>query len=393
MRTDQRAPSLRLIDYYLVEGANAFAVTLFLLSIFFWAQARFGYSHIENLALGAVQGIAHMLASQIGGRLGDRAGYNRILVTGISGALLTSASGWLPEARWMPMVVSCLYAVFIATTWPVLEAGCMHIPGKLNVPQRLGIYNLVWSFAGAAGFLLSGFVFQWNIHSIFWIPAGIHALQLGWIYHQRGRHRIDGETAMHFAHAGHAVPVEEKRRLARLSWLSNGFAYFLGSGFAALTPHLGERLGLNQAWTMWLGASLLVSRATGFLVLAQWKGWHYHRGWGLYALWSAPVWLAVVFFSGHVVLVLAGCMLLGFSFGLSYYMSIYYSLDASDQKGEQGAWHESIIGLGMLTGPLVGAAGGYVTGSTAGAKATILGAALCISVAGFALANRTFRPD
>jgi MFS family permease len=394
MRTDQsRAPSLRLVDYYLIEGASAFATTLFLLSIFFWAKARYGFSNTENLALGALQGVGHIIAANIGGRLGDRFGYNRILVLGLAGVALTSLFGWLPESRIMPYVVGGAYAIFIGLTWPVLEGGAMHIPGRINMPQRLGIYNMVWSFSGLAGFALSGWIFAWRIDSIFWVPAAIHGAQLLWIYYHRGRHRIEGHAAMAFPHEGDRHPPATKRELTRLSWLSNSLAYFLAGGFAALTPHLGERLGLNQSWTIWLGCVLLLARALGFVALYRWHGWHYHRGWGGYALWSAPLWLALVFFTNSIALVAAGCLLLGFSFGLSYYMSIYYSLDGSENKGEEGGRHEAIIGLGILTGPLAGAAGGAITGSTAGAKLTIILLAVLLSAAGFLVLRRIARAD
>lgn len=383
MPTSRRTPTLRLSDYYLVEGANAFAVTLFMLTIFFWAQARFGYTHIENLALGAVQGAAHIIGSRIGGRLGDRIGYNRVVIASLSVAFLIMALGWWPTLHLMPFLVCALYGVFIASIWPVLEAGAMHIPARLNMPQRLGIYNLVWSFSGLTGFVLSGFIFNWNIHSIFWVPAVVHAGQLIWILYHLGRHAISGEPAMDLPHEGNRVPPAQKRELMHFSWLSNSLAYFLGGGFSALTPHLGERFALSQSWTIWLGCSLLLARGLGFVIITRWKGWHYHRGWSLYALWSAPLWLGVIFFTGDLVVAAAGCLLLGFSFGLSYYMSIYYSLDASENKGQQGGYHESIIGLGMLAGPLAGAAGGHFTGSTLGAKWTIILLAFFIATAGY----------
>ena len=379
----KRKPTLRLLDYYLIEGMSAFAATIFLLGIYFWARVRYDFSNTENLALGALQGLGHMVASRFGGRLSDRWGYNRLLVTGLSIIAFVSLTAWIPEARWLPFVAVIAYSGAIALTWPALEGGAMHLPGSLNMPQRLGIYNLVWSFTGAAGFALSGFIFDWNPNAIFWFPGLIHLAQLGWIGYQRGRHVIAGSAAMEFPHFGDHTPKEEKKRLTAMALLANSLGYFLAGGFAALTPHLGERLGLTQAWTIWLGSSLLAARAIGFVILSRWHGWHYQNRWGHYALWSAPAYLAAIFFTHHIAVVAAACLLLGFSLGLSYYMSIYYSLDASDNKGEQGGLHESIVGLGIFTGPLAGAAGGYLTGTTFGAKTTIIIGAFIIAGCGW----------
>lgn len=382
MNPGERKPTLRLLDYYLIEGMSAFSCSIFLLGIYFWARVRYDFSNTENLALGALQGLGHMIASRLGGRVSDRIGYNRLLITGLSLVCLISLTGWIADARWIPFVAIALYSSSIAITWPALEAGAMHLPGSINMPQRLGIYNLVWSFTGAIGFAVSGFIFSWNTNAIFWFPGLVHALQIIWIIWQRGRHAVKGSAAMSFPHVGNHQAREVKQYLTRLSWMSNSLGYFLAGGFAALTPHLGERLGLSQSWTIWLGSSLLAARAIGFVMLFRWDGWHYHRGWGLYALWSAPLYLAAIFFTQHLAVVAGACLLLGFSLGLSYYMSIYYSLDASDNKGEQGGLHESIIGIGITAGPLAGAAGGYFTGTTLGAKATIVIGALLISAIG-----------
>jgi len=321
--TSTRPPTLRLLDYYLIEAASAFCSSLFLLSIFFWTRARFGFSDTENLMLGAVQGLAHISGSNIGGRLGDRLGYNRILVTGLAGVSLTCLLGWTHDGRWIPYAVTALYGTCIGMTWPVLEAGAMHIPGRLSMPQRTGVYNLVWSCAGSCGFALSGLAFQLNPDTIFWISASVHALQLGWISYQRGRHPLTGNTADEIPHSGKSVDAETKLYFRNISWLSNGLGYFLAGTFAALTPYLGDRHGLSASWTIWLGTSLLVARAFGFAILYRWKGWQYRWNWSRYALFSAPLILAVILFADTLMLVVAGCLGLGFSFSLSYAMSLY----------------------------------------------------------------------
>jgi len=388
MSLSRRKPTLRLLDYYLIEGMSAFASTIFQLGIYFWAKDRYDFTNTENLALGAIQGLAHIVGSRFGGYLGDRWGYNRQLVSGLLMVGVISLTTWIPEVRWLPFAAAAVYSFAIALTWTAIEGGSMHLPGSLNMPQRLGIYNLVWSFTGAVGFALSGFIIGWSVNAMFWIPGLIHVLQLCWIGSQRGRHVIVGSAAMDFPHFGDHQSPAVKKQLMSMAWLSNSLGFFLVGGFVALTPHLGERLGLSQSLTIWLGASLLASRAIGFLVLYFWHGWHYRPFWSHYALWSAPVYLAFIFFTHHLGIVAVACLLLGFALGLSYYMSIYYTLDASDNKGEQGGLHESMVGLGILIGPLIGAVGGYLTGSTFGAKMTIIICAAGITVCGWLLLRR-----
>jgi len=40
---------------------------------------------------------------------------------------------------------------------------------------------------------------------------------------------------------------------------------------------------------------------------------------------------------------------------LIYYSSLFYSMDAGEAKGEHGGIHEAAIGLGNMSGPLIGA--------------------------------------
>jgi len=48
-------------------------------------------------------------------------------------------------------------------------------------------------------------------------------------------------------------------------------------------------------------------------------------------------------------------LVLGWAVGLIYYSSLFYSMDASDTKGEHGGLHEAAIGIGIFSGPAIGA--------------------------------------
>ncbi len=53
--------------------------------------------------------------------------------------------------------------------------------------------------------------------------------------------------------------------------------------------------------------------------------------------------------------VIAAQVVFGLAVGLIYYSSLFYSMDASDTKGEHGGLHEAAIGLGICAGPALGA--------------------------------------
>ena len=45
----------------------------------------------------------------------------------------------------------------------------------------------------------------------------------------------------------------------------------------------------------------------------------------------------------------------GLGVGLTYYSSLYYSMDVGDTKGEHGGFHEAALGSGIFAGPAIGA--------------------------------------
>ena len=66
-----------------------------------------------------------------------------------------------------------------------------------------------------------------------------------------------------------------------------------------------------------------------------------------------------VLMAPNVTVLIGAQILLGAGIGLLYYSSLFYSMDLGDTKGEHGGFHESVIGLGNLAGPAVGAASLY----------------------------------
>jgi MFS family permease len=371
-----------LPDYYLATAVNSIAATLFLYCSYFWAKHRFGYSDAENLLMGAGQGLAAVLAARFGGKLADRVGYDRQMLAVLPLLAVALLLGSVLPWKGIPAVTCILYAGLVTSTWPCVEASIMHAPSRFSMPVRLGIYNVTWSLSGAAGYLLSGFIFPWNPSGILWAPALMHLGLWAWLSLRPSRDLERASNAMSVPHRGHDVAPEVKRGFLHTAWLANAAGYFMITAFIALAPHLGERFGLGASHAIWLSCSLLFARGAAFLIFWQWEGWHYRMSWSQSALWLAPASLAAIFFSPSLAVVLTAFVVFGCASGLTYYTSIYYSLDYGENKGEHGGLHESILGLGILLGPLAGALGSKFFGGTVGGQIVIVACSLAISAAG-----------
>lgn len=379
-------PRLRLLDYYTVEGLNAFACTIFGSCLYFWTRARYGYSDADNLWLGSVQGLAYIIVPPLGGRLGDRWGHDSLVRVGTLGMLAATLLTWLVHAPWLPFLTLPLFIAAMSLTWPSLEAAVVLRPGRLSTPDRLGIYNVVWSVLGSASFFSAGALFHLSPDAMLLAVLIFHALQFIWLIWPREPAPDAG--AERAPHRGDDIPQPIKRRFKQLGWLGNGIGYLMQGGLMTLAPTLGDRLGLPPSSAIWMIGTLFLARAATFVLLWRWPDWHYRLSWMVAALVVGPLALAFIFFAGHLLWLIPALVLLGSCVGLSYYSSIYYSLDYGDDKGEHGGWHESIIGLGGLLGPLAGVGGLTLLGHVHGAAVGVLVVTVLITSVGSALILR-----
>jgi MFS family permease len=372
--------------YYTTEALNAFASTIIGSCIFFWTRARYGYSDTQNLMLGTLQGLLYATMPRLGGRLGDRFGYDRLLVIGAAGML--AAEVLLLTIHWagMPVIGMPLFIAAMSLTWPVLEASVVVYPGPLSTPDRLGLYNVVWAFTAAVSFFIAGALFRITPDAILVAAVAAHVLMLANLLRPASRQPQTGGARA--SHRGDAVPRALKTRFIRLSWLGNGVGYVMQGGLMATAPAVGDRLGLPASSTIWLICTFFAARGVAFIALWKWTRWHYRLRWVALALVAGPAALAGVFFLPWTAAVFPMLVVFGASIGLCYYASIYYSLDFGEEKGEHGGAHEAIIGLGGLIGPLAGVAGATVLGSTAGAQGAIVAIAGAIAATGLAWAAR-----
>ena len=392
MSASQAVPArLRLAEYYAIAGVNAVASPLFNCCLVFWTKERLGYTDCDNLLLSAVGGAVYIVAAWRGGKLADTIGYDRFIVVALAIAALCLGVGWLPVWRFTPFVVVALYTVCMAAIWTALEAVTQHAPARLNMPQRAGIYNIIWAVACIMAYLLGGALYRWHPVLAFLVPAALHAGQAGWMLRPVKRRRPRTWIPPDSAHRGDSVATGVKLVFVRTAWVVNGMSYFFSSALAALMPAVGLCLGFSAAQTIWLFCILQVTRLLGFILFWYWERWHYRMVWSVSAAALAPVGLAALFFAPWLWLVVVALMLLGLTQALSYSISLYYSLDMGGHKGAYSGIHEALIGAGVFLGPLAGVAGSVVVGGTAAAEAVVVALGTAITAAGILWARRTIR--
>jgi len=92
-----------------------------------------------------------------------------------------------------------------------------------------------------------------------------------------------------------------------------------------------------------------------FVVLWRWTGWHYRFRWLVTSFLLLIASFATILVAPNLAVVMVAQIIFGMVIGLIYYSSLFYSMDASDTKGEHGGIHEAAIGIGNCLGPAIGA--------------------------------------
>jgi hypothetical protein len=135
---------------------------------------------------------------------------------------------------------------------------------------------------------------------------------------------------------------------------------------------------------IWLVSTYLFARGAVFVLFWRWGGWEYRRGWVAAALALAPPALAAAFLAHSPAATIAALAVLGATSGVAYSASLHSSLDRDGGEGEGGGLHEWVIGIGVLTGPLAGAAGSALANGPAGAAGLVTALGAAAAVAGLA---------
>ena len=164
-----------MLWYYVVEGLSSHAVALMLASIYFYTTRRFGWGSAQNFLLAAALGVSYVLgalwAHAVALRLGRRG--TLVLMYGVM-SVCAAAALWLTSPA-MLVVILLIYSGLSAITWPALESLVSGDAEPGQLARRLGVYNCVWSGAGAVTVAAAGTILKYWPSGIFAQPAIVHA--------------------------------------------------------------------------------------------------------------------------------------------------------------------------------------------------------------------------
>jgi predicted MFS family arabinose efflux permease len=368
-------PSPSKTGYFIVEGVNSFATAYYFNYLLFLLRNEHGFGNLENLAVVAGVGLLYIGASWFGGRFGQRHGYFTSLRVGFGGMILAVSLGWIVPGLWTKLVGVALWSVAICFTWPMLEALVSEHEPADRLPNRVGLYNVVWAAAMGLAQLVGGWLFETlGPASLFWLPLAIHALQLLSTWPLKKAHDtwLAGAPPVKAAEIPHDTAVRP-RYFLKLAWTANPLAYMAINTVIGVVPGIATNVGLSVAHAGALMSVWQHVRTLSFAVLWLWPGWHYRWGWFLGSYLLMLVSFATILLAHQPWLLVVAQIGFGWSTALLYYSSLYYAMDGSATHGEHGGTHEALIGIGICSGPAISAAALWLTGSPAAPAAAVSG--------------------
>ena len=159
--------------------------------------------------------------------------------------------------------------------------------------------------------------------------------------------------------------IIRRHRLALwLSRIALPSTYVVVYSIAPALPSLHAIKQLTPTLATLVGSIWLIARAAAFALTGSTTFWHKRPG----LMFMASVTMLFAFIGTIIpgaltemrltqaLLAMAiGQVVLGFSIGTIYSASLYFGMAVSAGSTEHGGYHESLVGLGQILGPLIGA--------------------------------------
>ena len=320
------------------------------------------------------------------GRLSDRIERRYVLYAAC--LVLGAVSIGLPRCRnsMHLMLIFPGIGISMALFWPAYEAWLAEREGGGKLIQRVMLFNLFWSIGITLGPAFSSYLYgDANPFKPFYLAGVMVLLTLGTLIANNWQTSDVPKT-----HASSEISEEPTETLyppqpVRINYLNiarcaNFTSWFTLGVLRRLAPKLTKEMGMIPSTFGNLMLTLGGIQTLAFLVLGTGYStrWHYR-----FSPMLIVQMLAILSFLGiwrlqHTLLWSFAFGVIGVSAAFTYFSSLYYGLDRHTDKGNKSGWHEGILGLGILLGPLLG---GILADSRFGTQSPYLLCAVAIVIA------------
>jgi len=326
-------------------------------SVFYLAaplvMIKLGGNPIELGLIGAISASVHMILANLAGRLSDRFGRRALMVAGplifgISCLLMTQVGGVKGI-----LALAALNGVSMAVFWPAFQAWIAESRNGSGLARNIGSFNMSWTASHLIGPTLSGVLFGLHSRLPFWLAAAL-CISLFSVMRASVRERVPPTQKETRWLPSEPEELNQGRAFLYAIWIGNFASFFILGNARYQFPKLAMELTMSPYMIGMLMSCVGLAQFLGFFSLRGSERWHFNKYYLLGAQLLAAFGLLLIFFFSQQFIFALAFILLGLCASLTYYSSLYYTVRLMKKKGKGAGLHESILGSGVVLGPLLG---------------------------------------
>jgi MFS family permease len=244
-----------------------------------------------------------------------------------------------------------------AMMWPIVESYLSSGRHGHALRSAVGVFNIVWTTATAAGLVLMGPVFATDTSRIAIVALGpvcaLAIVCLPWFPASPPPHLQDGLPPA-------VPPVYRPLRTASRALLPT--SYLLIGTIGPMLPYITGTIGIAPEWQTPVSSTWHAVRVVA--MLAMWRMAFWHGKWTTLAAGAVLMgggFLAAMS-AGSVHSLMAALATFGAGHAVLYYASLYYAMSVGHAEVDAGGHFEALIGVGYITGPIASLVGMSLAG-------------------------------
>ncbi len=333
---------------------------------------QLGGNPIELGLIGTISASVHMILAHLTGRLSDRFGRRVLMVAGplvfgISSLMATQVGNVKGV-----LALAALNGFSMAIFWPAFQAWVAEARNGAGLARNIGSFNMSWTASHLIGPTLSGLLFGLHSRLPFCLAAAL-CLSLFLVMRASVSERTPQPLPEKDPVPSEPEDFPEGRTFLYAIWIANFASFFILANARYQFPKLALELTLSPSMIGLLMSCIGLAQFLGFFFLRGTERWHFNKHFLVGSQILAAVGLLFILFFNQTPIFASAFIMLGLCASLTYYSSLYYTVRLMKKKGQGTGLHESILGCGVVLGPLLGG----VMAHSAGLRAPYV---LCLGV-------------
>jgi MFS family permease len=328
----------------------------------FVAEHDFHFTKSENMWLAVAESAVYAVVALLSGGVLKRIGAVAAPRTVLGGILLfTLAMCLLTLTGSVAALIATALGVSAASAmmWPIVESYLSSGRHGHQLRSAVGVFNIVWTTATAAGLVLMGPVFATDYSRIAIVAIGpvcaLAIVCLPWFPASPPPHLEHGLPPA-------VPPVYRPLRAASRALLPT--SYLLIGTIGPMLPYITSGIGIAPAWQTPVSSTWHAVRVLA--MLAMWRLAFWHGKWSTLAAGAALMagGFLLAMSAASVQTLMLALAAFGAGHAVLYYASLYYAMSVGHAEVDAGGQFEALIGVGYISGPIASLVGMSLAGET-----------------------------